>query len=104
MGLGSGSTDGNLRMSGLGLSMGVSTGSHSKLDDAERRRRLEAVLATLGRRPGPISQAGVERLARRGGLELYQEPGEKKLMTLGGGNYAVDVSERRHSILSLEAD
>ena len=83
---------------GLGLGMGLSQSAAGgsvmgKLDDAERRRRLEAVLATVGSHSGVISHDSIERLARRLGLEFYQETGEKKLMTFGGSSFAVDVSE-----------
>lgn len=81
-----------LSMSGLGLNMSLpGASSMGALDDEQRKRRLEAVLATLGTKPGAITQAGVKRLAHRWGLELYEEPGDQKLVTLGGGKYAVDV-------------
>lgn len=64
-----------------------------RLDDAERRRRLENVLTTLNQRPGRVSQESVQRLARKLGMEMYSETTEThELMTLAGGVYAVDVS------------
>ncbi|KAL9086521.1 MAG: hypothetical protein Q9159_004110 [Coniocarpon cinnabarinum] len=64
-----------------------------KLDDAERRRRLESVLLMLSERTGRISQEGLERLARRMGLEMYDEyrDGGRSLTLAGKSMFAVDV-------------
>lgn len=79
------------------LSQGMMVGASSmgpKLDDAERRRRLESVLGTVGSAAGRISQEGVERLARKMGLEMYDElrDGERSIMIAGKDTFAVDVS------------
>lgn len=64
-----------------------------KLDDAERRRRLEAVLHILSQDPGRVSPEGLDRLARRLGMDMYSESSDKdRLMTLASGAYAIDVS------------
>ena len=78
-------------------SMGVNAGP-GRLDEAERRRRLESVLSTLGERTGRICQEGLERLARRMGLEMFDEykDGERSLTLAGQKMFAVDV---RTSIL-----
>ena len=74
-----------------------------KLDDAERRRRLESVLHTVGHGAGRISQEGVQRLARRMGLEMYDEMREgdeggmeRSLMVAGKSTFAVDVCTHVH--------
>ena len=77
---------------GLGLSSSAMGSSSGKLDDAERRRRLEGVLESLESRSGIISQEAVSRLGRKWGLELYEEIEDTKLLTLGGNSFALDVS------------
>lgn len=99
----------NISMSSMGLSssqMGLtasalgmgSTGglSHSgKLDEAERRHRLEQVLSRLNARTGRVSQEGLERLAKRLGLEPAWDIGDKvgdgKLLSFAGTTMVVDV-------------
>ena len=109
----------NLSLSGLGLNNmsmlgslsqgmlggGSSMGLGHKLDDAERRRKLESVLNTLGASAGRISQEGVERLARRMGLEIYDETreGARSLMIAGKSVFAVDVSRFPYSLLYLKS-
>ena len=74
-------------------SMGLGVGP-TKLDDAERRHRLETVLNVLGSRTGRISQEGLERLARRMGLEMFSEmrEGGRSVVIAGTSMFAVDVS------------
>lgn len=83
-----------ISLSALGLSgSGLSNSHMGRLDDTERRRRLENVLTTLGYTSGRVSQEGVQRLARKLGMEMYTESTDTHdLMTLAGNAYAVDVS------------
>ena len=80
-------------LGGLGLA-GSSMGGRA--DDEERRRRLEAVIATVGARPGRVSQEGVRSLCQRCGLGLAYMPGEqgegKKSMGIAGKGIVLDVS------------
>lgn len=97
VGMEPGSSSMGFSMSGLGLGMGLSTSalgasSMGKLDDAERRRRLEAVLTALSKRTGRVSQEGLERLARKHGMDMYMETSrEERVMTIASGAYAIDV-------------
>ncbi|KAI9663757.1 MAG: hypothetical protein M1821_007247 [Bathelium mastoideum] len=103
-GVGMGLSISGLGMSGLGLSnlgmgigMGIGSGSGAGgarlLDDEERRRRLESVIAALGTRHGRVSQEGVERVCRENGWEVLWEErkgGGRRLMG-AGTNALVDV-------------
>ena len=104
-----GSAPMGLSMSNLGLGLGFATGmgasasaqstGSGKLDDAERRRRLETVSTMIGKRPNRISQEGIERLARR----LFREVDKEEAMgsnqnttfVMAGNNVAVIVGNRR---------
>lgn len=90
------STMGMLGSLSQGMLVGASSMglAGSKLDDAERRRRLESVLSTVSVGAGRISQEGLERLARRMGLEMFDEArqGERSIMIAGKNTFAVDVS------------
>jgi hypothetical protein len=50
----------NLNIPGLGSS----TSGNVRGDEEERRRRMETILATLKKRPGRVSEEGIERLAK----------------------------------------
>lgn len=79
-------------MSHLGIGAGLSmTGSMSgRIDDGERRRRLEVILDVLGRRPGRISREAVDRLGRRCEFDRYQES-EDKISFAGKNAVLIDV-------------
>lgn len=82
LGLGMGMT-----ASALGMSGGVGGSSTGKIDEAERRRRLEMVLATLATRPGKISEEGIKMLAKRLGLDTAEEGGGaagERILALAG--------------------
>ncbi|KAI9715510.1 MAG: hypothetical protein M1828_000817 [Chrysothrix sp. TS-e1954] len=95
-----GLTMSNLGMGmGLGVGMGLSASAQStgsgKLDDAERRRRLETVSTMLGGRSSRISQEGVERLARSLFQEVEREEGmgtnQNTSYVMAGNSVAVIV-------------
>ncbi|KAF2003659.1 hypothetical protein P154DRAFT_486299 [Amniculicola lignicola CBS 123094] len=65
----------SLTMSGLGMSsLGMSASAMGRADEDERRRRLEAVIETLGQKPGRVSEEGVLALCKRMGLGVMREP------------------------------
>lgn len=82
-----------LSLSSLGVNM--STGlsargsTHGKIDDAERRRRLLAVLDSVGKQSGRLSREGLERVGRRCQLDMLPEEG--KLVMAGKNAVMVDV-------------
>ncbi|KAI9780653.1 MAG: hypothetical protein M1839_006594 [Geoglossum umbratile] len=53
-------------------------------DEEERKRRLETILATLKKRPGRVSEEGIDRLAGGIGLEFFWENGDAGKRTLTG--------------------
>jgi len=83
-----------LSLSNLGINMGTnmsSTESSSgKVDDAERRKRLLAVLDTIGREKGRLSRESIKRIGRR--YDLVPEEAEPlKLSLAGKAGFLVDV-------------
>ncbi|KAI9881590.1 MAG: hypothetical protein M1830_000154 [Pleopsidium flavum] len=66
-------------------------------NEDERRRRIEAILGILRQRPGRVSEEGVERLAKRTGLECLWEDGMggegegTRTLSVAGNNVLVDV-------------
>ena len=74
-------------------SLNGSLGLHARDQDEERRRRIEEIVALLGRRWGRVSQEGVERCARRVGLEWMweEEAGGKRTLSIAGSGVLVDV-------------
>jgi hypothetical protein len=95
-GLGFGALDGGVGMSmslsnlGIDMSTQMSTGGTAtgRVDDAERRRRLLAVLETVGGKSGRVSKEGLERVGRRCELEMLQEPSK---VVMAGKALLVDV-------------
>ena len=67
-------------------------GVSARDNDGERRRRIEVILNLLARRPGVVSEEGVERLAKRTGLECLWEG--RRTLSIAGNNVLVDVDFR----------
>jgi len=80
-----------------GASFAASSVSARDNED-ERRRRIEAILGILRQRPGRVSEEGVERLAKRTGLECLWEDGMGegggRTLSIAGNNVLVDVDFR----------
>lgn len=86
-----------LSLSNLGINMGtsMSTGGSTsgKVNDAERRRRLLAVLDTIGKKKGRLSRESIKRIGRR--YDLVAEEAEPlKLSLAGKAGFVVDVHTR----------
>lgn len=73
-----------------GLERPTASSGGAKIDDEERRKRLEVVLGTLRKRPGTISREAIERLGRKYGLDML--PSENSLTLAGTHGILVDVS------------
>lgn len=90
-----GSADMGLSLSNItGLGLGgtlVGSNQGGKLDDEVRRKRLEAVLQTLRKRSGYISREGMQRLARKCGMETYWD-GDDNVTLAGQNSVMIDVS------------
>ncbi len=75
----------------------ASSGVSARDNEDERRRRIEAILGILRQRPGMVSEEGLERLAKRTGLECLWEDGMgvegggRRTLSIAGNNVLVDV-------------
>lgn len=59
--------------------------------DEDRRRRLEEIMKMMANRWGRVCQEGVERCARRMGLDCMWEEGAKRTLSIAGSGILVDV-------------
>lgn len=59
--------------------------------DEDRRRRLEEIMKMMAHRWGRVCQEGVERCARRMGLDCMWEEGAKRTLSIAGSGILVDV-------------
>ena len=73
-------------LSGLGI-------SDIRDQEDERRRKMEEIVATIGTRWGRVCQEGLERAAKRVGLECLWEEGRagKKTLSVAGNGVLIDV-------------
>lgn len=79
---------------GLDLRMGPSGSmGPARIDDEERRKRLESVIAKLRERPGRVSEEGIERVAQRCGMAVETEPkgDNSKVLLLAGEALLIEV-------------
>jgi len=81
---------------------GISAIAAAQDQEEERRRRIESIVGSLSTRWGFVSQEGVERCARRLGLECMWEESmgeerQRKLIIAGHG-VLVDVEFRGHEV------
>lgn len=66
-------------------------GIHVRDQDEDRRRRLEEIMKMMTHRWGRVCQEGVERSARRMGLDCMWEEGTKRTLSIAGSGILVDV-------------
>lgn len=90
-----GVTSGNVRGGGAAVA-----------DEDERRARVHAILETLRAKVGTVGREGVERLARRTGLDCLWEDGREggtRTLSIAGSGVLIDVSfeSRRHEHWAL---
>ena len=73
-------------LSGLGI-------SDVRDQEEERRRKMEEIVATIGIRWGRVCQEGLERAAKRVGLECLWEEGRagKRTLSIAGNGVLIDV-------------
>jgi len=76
---------------GMGMSLGI-----GNLGEDEKKRRLEAVVGTLNKNKGRLSEPGIERLSRRLGLESLWEDhpssgGNTRTLIIAGSALALDI-------------
>ncbi len=63
-----------ITMSGLGMSsLGLSASAMGRADEAERTRRLQAIIDIVGAKPGRVSEEGLLALCKRLGIPYEKE-------------------------------
>lgn len=81
---------GGIGLEGMGMAM-----ASGRADEDERRRRLSTVMEILQGNKGRLSEAGMERLARRVGLECLWEAhmgsGGGRTLIIAGSALALDI-------------
>ena len=80
-------------VNGLAAGLGIGMGG-VKDQEEERRRKTENIVSTIGTRWGYVSPEGVERAAKRVGLECLWEKGRvraKRTLSIAGNDLLVDV-------------
>lgn len=93
MGMGLGMTPpggGPLGASGTLSGLGI---SDVRNQEEERRRKMEEIVTTIGTRWGRVCQEGLERAAKRVGLECLWEEGRagKRTLSIAGNGVLIDV-------------
>lgn len=75
---------------------GSITSGNVRGDEDERRRRIETILSVLRTRPGRVGEEGIERLAKRTGLEYLWDgqPGGPRMLSIAGTGVLIDVRLR----------
>jgi len=96
MGFGDGHFNMTFNASGMsGLNMGSSLGG--RIDEQERRRRLESIVTTLRKRYPRLSPEGVEIVGQRLGMDILLDPAQgrrrdgTRTCTLAGETIAVEI-------------
>lgn len=88
-------------MGGLGVDVGGATPNGSGVaaleivrdQEADRRRKIEEIVAVLGRKWGRVGPEGLERCAKRVGLDCLWEEGTRgtRTLSIAGTSVLVDV-------------
>jgi hypothetical protein len=106
MGFGDGSYNMTFNTSGLsGMNLGSSLGG--RIDEQERRRRLETIVATLRKRYPRLSPEGVQIVAQRVGIDIQLDPptGRKRdgtvLINMAGETFAVDIGFKQDNTVDM---
>ncbi|KAJ4371431.1 hypothetical protein N0V83_004648 [Neocucurbitaria cava] len=92
-----------ISMSGLGMSsLGISASAMGRADEAERTRRLQVILDTIGAKPGRVSEEGLLALCKRMGMPYEKHPDEAGTWSLLIGDEAVcDVTFHNDEIAKV---
>ena len=78
--------------------------SNVRDNEAERNRRMERIVDVLGQQWGLVSQEGVERAARRCGLECLWEEGSAagaRTLSIAGNGVLVDVEFMGEEVMDV---
>ncbi|KAK4162582.1 mediator of RNA polymerase II transcription subunit 1-domain-containing protein [Cladorrhinum sp. PSN259] len=74
---------------GVGMDLGLQGLNLARSTEDDRAKRLDTIIGNLGHSKGLVSEAGLERLAKRIGLDVFWETGmsglsSKKTLIIGG--------------------
>ncbi|OWY54642.1 mediator complex subunit med1 [Alternaria alternata] len=92
-----------ITMSGLGMSsLGMSASAMGRADEAERSRRLRAIIDLVGKKPGRVSEEGLLQLCKRMGIPCEKHMDEAGTWSLLIGDEALcDVTFHNDEIASV---
>ncbi|KAI5369029.1 hypothetical protein J4E82_010182 [Alternaria postmessia] len=92
-----------ITMSGLGMSsLGMSASAMGRADEAERSRRLRAIIDLVGKKPGRVSEEGLLQLCKRMGIPCEKHMDEAGTWSLLIGDEALcDVTFYNDEIASV---
>jgi hypothetical protein len=92
-----------ITMSGLGMSsLGMSASAMGRADEAERSRRLRAIIDIIGKKPGRVSEEGLLALCKRMGIPCEKHMDEAGTWSLLIGDEALcDVTFKNDEIASV---
>ncbi|CAG5158497.1 uncharacterized protein ALTATR162_LOCUS5110 [Alternaria atra] len=92
-----------ITMSGLGMSsLGMSASAMGRADEAERSRRLRAIIDLIGKKPGRVSEEGLLALCKRMGIPCEKHMDEAGTWSLLIGDEALcDVTFKNDEIASV---
>ncbi|KAH9859556.1 hypothetical protein IAQ61_011337 [Plenodomus lingam] len=92
-----------ITMSGLGMSsLGISASSMGRADEAERSRRLQNILQTVGAKPGRVSEAGLLALCKSMGIACERAPDDPGTWSLLiGDEILCDVTFKNDEIYNV---
>ncbi|KAL6712171.1 hypothetical protein ACN47E_000048 [Coniothyrium glycines] len=92
-----------ISMSGLGMSsLGMTASSMGRADEAERSRRLRAILDTIASKPGRVSEQGLLALCKSLGLGYEKHAGTGIWTLLIGNEVMCDVVFKNDKIEKVE--
>ncbi|KAL1799634.1 hypothetical protein ACET3X_003671 [Alternaria dauci] len=92
-----------ITMSGLGMSsLGMSASAMGRADEAERSRRLRAIIDIVGKKPGRVSEEGLLQLCKKMGIPCEKHMDEPRTWSLLIGDEALcDVTFKNDEIASV---
>ncbi|KAH8642456.1 hypothetical protein IG631_05398 [Alternaria alternata] len=92
-----------ITMSGLGMSsLGMSASAMGRADEAERSRRLRAIIDLVGKKPGRVSEGGLLQLCKRMDIPCEKHMDEAGTWSLLIGDEALcDVTFHNDEIASV---
>ncbi|KAK4229647.1 mediator of RNA polymerase II transcription subunit 1-domain-containing protein [Podospora fimiseda] len=91
---------------GVGMDLGLSGLALARSTEDERAKRLDAIIGNIGQSQGLVSENGLERLAKRLGLDYFWDtgmsgPSTKKTLIVGGSALELVIEFNRDMVQTL---